>query len=128
MNTYKFLLFFVSSLQSTFVYSDLSVSDYHKLKNTKEIVLYINGVGNGMFWYSTGLKKSANDTSNQLFCVPQNFGLTPDNYMNIFKMELETYKKIYDSMGDVPIGLVLLNGLKNTFPCDSASQQNTNIK
>lgn len=90
----------------------LYVSDYEELK-VKEPAptrLYVSGVGEGIFWANTLLGR----VDTPMYCQPERLGLGPANYMDILEKQLERREH---KTKDVPIEMVLLEGLMETFPC-----------
>jgi hypothetical protein len=71
---------------------------------------YVAGVGNGLFWANVYLKKS-------LYCPPPNLAVYVDNYVDILDREIDISRKNKTLTDDTHIELLLIEGLKRTFPC-----------
>ena len=77
---------------------------------------FITGLGEGMIW------ANAQSTNNKvpLFCaghLPLHF----ENYTDILDREIKKLSTVEseEKLAQTPIGLVLLLGLQETFPCDA---------
>lgn len=88
-----------------------SVADYEKHKNSNTIKTYVLGLGEAFLYATIDLEFNKKAP---LFCPPRQLALTTENYIQILDNELRGDKN-FDS--DAPVGLVLLEGLKKTFPC-----------
>lgn len=88
-----------------------SIADYERLKNNSTIKTYVLGLGEAFLYATIDLEFNKKAP---LFCPPRQLALTTENYLQILDNELKTDKS-FES--DAPIGLVLLEGLKKTFPC-----------
>lgn len=99
--------------------ADCIVKQYKAMKGQdKEITrIYLTGVGVGTRWVNAELKHSGKPP---LYCVPDELVLETDNYSRILDDEIKrTEKRLgFQKTQDFPIGLLLLDGLKNTFPCN----------
>ncbi len=73
--------------------------------------LYLAGVVDGLVIYSVG-------TADKLFCMPGKLALTTEQAANIL---LSWAKKQTQNTNDLPIGIALLGGLKETFPCPTGN-------
>jgi len=80
---------------------------------------YLKGVGDSLQFASVW---SEGNGHAPLFCPPEKFVLTADNFDNIYTEELEKLKKEkgVKQSKSLPVGLVMLLGLQSTFPCKSA--------
>jgi Rap1a immunity proteins len=70
--------------------------------------LYLAGVVDGLILYSVS-------GADKLFCIPGKLALTTEQAENIL---LSWAKKQTKNTNDLPIGIALLGGLEETFPCD----------
>jgi hypothetical protein len=70
--------------------------------------LYLKGVVDGLIAYSV-----AQNAKDRLFCIPPKMAITVDQAENIMLQYAET-KQL---PGNVPVGVPLLAGLKDAFPC-----------
>jgi hypothetical protein len=52
--------------------------------------------------------------SPQMFCLPPNLALTGDQVEDILQRAAKKVRKVPD---DMPGSIILLDGLKDTFPC-----------
>jgi hypothetical protein len=100
---------------SAVAHGEVSVELYQKLRSKNELnqgwfIAYINGLGRGFGWMNTEL---ASRGQPRVFCAPEKFGLRAENYIDVLDRQLE--RREGDS--STVIELVLLNGLKRTFPC-----------
>jgi hypothetical protein len=75
---------------------------------------YVLGVGDGLGWGSAGSKE-------ELFCPPPKLTLTLDNYINILNSHIRDLDRLWANETEKVdrrfIGLVLLEALRETFPC-----------
>jgi hypothetical protein len=69
--------------------------------------LYLAGVVDGLIVYSLA-------GADKLFCIPGKLALTTEQAENIL---LSWAKKQTKNTNDLPIGIALLGGLEETFPC-----------
>jgi len=76
--------------------------------------IYINGVGTGFSWANAMLNEPG---SPKLYCQPPNLSLGTNNYVAILESQIIELKKAGILKEDTPIELILLLGLKKTFPC-----------
>lgn len=87
-------------------------------KGAKEsILLYLSGLSHGLEW------SNAMNKDNPLYCQPGKLALTTSNYVNLLNDEIILHRNyaLKDptySVDDKPLGLILLRGVMNTFPCD----------
>jgi hypothetical protein len=72
--------------------------------------IYLGGVKEGVVMFDAEL---AVEGRQRLFCMPDNLSVTFDQAENIMMREAQ---KRTDP-DNVPISLLLINGLKDTFPC-----------
>jgi len=71
---------------------------------------YLSGFESGIGWANAALTQRHD---RPLYCVPATLSLTPDQILQILRDELEKVPKLATS----PVGMTLLYGLKETFPC-----------
>ena len=102
---------------SSTAWADLSVKDYKKVKEIELIQEYINGVGRGL---GIGNAMMRIETGKRLFCVPENFALEKPNLIRILDDEIERREKSvgFEKAQQDNIEILLLFGLKITFPCE----------
>jgi hypothetical protein len=80
--------------------------------------LYLDGLKEGLITFSVVL---AREGISPLFCVPQKLALTVDQADDILMREAMRAKTAV-SLDDIPISIILLAGLRNTFPCGGQSK------
>lgn len=104
------LTFFVSTL--SMAGTEVNFKEYKTINKTKEFKLYLKGVGEGLEWANEELSARG---SKALYCKPQKEVMGVDEYTEILKREVtENEGELHD---DMPMGLILLNGLMKRFPC-----------
>jgi predicted amidohydrolase YtcJ len=86
--------------------------EYKTINKTKEFNSYLKGIGEGLQWANEELAARG---SKALYCKPQTEVMRIDEYTEILKKEVsENAAELHD---DMPVGLILLNGLMKRFPC-----------
>lgn len=78
---------------------------------------YTFGVGRGLQLANVMLEQNGKEL---LYCASKKLSLTVQNYQMIFEEELKKHLKFYrEASGNepYPVEIVLLAGLKSTFPC-----------
>jgi len=114
--TLCFLVF--SAIQAK---ADMTAKDYQAImasSNALHIALTkecIRGLGQGMQWASGAAKEDG-------FCTPPGLALNVENLIDIIEGEIKaeptaTSAEAKPKTDGTPIGLLLLNGLRKTFPC-----------
>jgi hypothetical protein len=73
--------------------------------------VYLDGVKEGIVMLNVTLQAEGRQP---LFCQPQNLALTVERAEEIM---LRKAKKMADPDG-VPVSIILIHGLQDTFPCD----------
>jgi hypothetical protein len=99
-----FLLAFYNSVLS----GELKVGEYKKVSNDKLTLLKVEQMGVGISWANTTFENQ------KIYCAPSKLALYDKNYKRILDDEL----KRGNYSDDIYIGLILLVGLENTFPCN----------
>ncbi len=101
----------------TSAFAEMTVDTYKRHisgEKKEKIETYIKGVGSGIGWLNELSEKKA-------YCSP-NATLTIEDFKKIIDAQYERssdkYKTIKKEMGWVPVELVLLHGLINSFPCE----------
>jgi len=92
----------------------VTFKDYKKAANSDEkafYLLYLDGVREGIIELNVVLEEKRQQP---LFCLPERLALTVGQAEDIVMRQAE---KITDP-DQLPIGLLLVEGLQNTFPCD----------
>jgi hypothetical protein len=90
-----------------------SVKDFPAHRKESWFESYIMGVGAGFLWANTSLR---HEGRMPLYCPPEKRGVSFDQYMAILNREL-TLPDMRAVDPRTPIELVLLSGLRRTFPC-----------
>ena len=89
----------------------LIFKDYKAAANKDEKAFYLDGVREGIIELNVVLEEKRQQP---LFCLPDKLALTVGQAEDIMMRQAE---KITDP-DQLPIGLLLAQGLQNTFPCD----------
>ena len=85
---------------------------YYSNESTKNLVLsYIRGVGDGIVWRE-------HMSSDNEICLSNDKSFNADEFYVIYKSEYYRNEKYYDSEEYQPAGLLILNGLIYTYPCN----------
>jgi len=109
--TMIFALIITISTVSTAL-AEVNFKEYKAIKDTKEFKFYLKGVGEGMEWANEELTARG---SKLLYCRPEKETIGIEKYSEILKREVtENARELSD---DMPVGLILLNGLIKSFPC-----------
>ena len=74
--------------------------------------LYLSGVMEGLLTFNSSL---ISDGAQPLFCLPPKLAVTEEQAADIMMREANTIGS--DKVADIPISILLLEGLKETFPC-----------
>lgn len=94
------------------------LDDYEKINKSSKVVLnqealislIVEGIGNGILTANMELKS-------QIFCPPLDMAINRDNYVRIMDDEILRLKEKKSDLSDLPLSIVLLWGLIETFPC-----------
>jgi hypothetical protein len=73
--------------------------------------MYLDGVKDGAQFLNAVARREGQKPE---FCLPKDLALTVDQAEDIVMREA----KKMSGPDDLPLALVLINGLKDTFPCD----------
>lgn len=94
-------------------HAELTVGQYKKAGRNLEIVkTYVAGLGSGYSWANVMLE-TRSGAQLHLYCPPNKLAINGENYLDI----LDNHIKRRSPSDDVPIELILLQGLMETFPC-----------
>jgi len=93
--------------------ADVELKDFERFKNDQTFKFYIHGVGQG-FAYANGSLQYIGQSP--LYCQPANLALKPENYLEILQRYIEKHKNTLKP--DWTVEMLLLLGLKETFPCN----------
>jgi hypothetical protein len=102
------------SLTSNANAAGILLKDYKSPKNEDEkalLEMYLDSVKDGAQFLNAIARRQGQRPE---FCLPENLALTVDQAEDIMMREA---KKMTDP-DDLPVALVLIHGLKDTFPCD----------
>ena len=88
----------------------MDVGVYMSNKDSNGIVIYIKGIGDGYLFANAYLE---NKSMKKMYCQPRALSLNGYNYKQIIDEELNLHK--YPQ--DMPLALVLQEGLIRTFSC-----------
>jgi hypothetical protein len=88
--------------------------DYDAAADKRPLLAYVNGIESGMGWINATL---VNQHDQPVYCSPRNLGLTADQLVDIIRKQVESTPSLATS----PVGLTLLFGLKDDFPCPPKS-------
>ena len=78
--------------------------------------IFIQGLGEGFLWANTELEFNKRPL---LYCQPGKLLLGSENYKDILDRQIDEMRKIDKKFNEDKyyIGIILLEGLKETFPC-----------
>ncbi|OPY05706.1 MAG: hypothetical protein A4E61_00199 [Syntrophorhabdus sp. PtaB.Bin184] len=99
--------------------AELTVKDYKDLKaqDSRTVTIYISGIGTGIGWYNSELQVRGKSL---LYCPPPKLNLNAHNLVRILDDEIERAenKMGFQKTQDALVGMLLLDGLIRTFPCN----------
>ena len=98
----------------------ITVEQYQRAKTAGAEVMdlqesYVAGLGRGYFWANIKLRRMGQAP---LFCPPPKLALGSHNYLDM----IDRFIKRYDPAPDLPIGPMLLEQLRDIFPCEESAQ------
>lgn len=104
------------------LHAELTVKDYQQsISSPNETIVqmtktYIEGLGEGLTWMNT-IELSRHGTP--AFCQPGKLALTTDNYRQMLDAQITAASAVAPKaqLDATPVPLLLLQGLKTTFPC-----------
>lgn len=104
--------------------ADMTVKEYQKEvhspdRNRAEAVkLHVIGIGQGIAWANAAAEKN----STPLFCQPPKFSLDGNSYIEILDKMIKAFesKTTAKELNEFPIGMLLMMGLQQAFPCQTA--------
>lgn len=99
------------------VRSYLDEAEHH----SDRVKVYVRGQGDAYLWTNVELHRRG---LAPLFCQPANVALTSDALMQMLDAQLQREKAQMpaEALAQMPLGLVLLDGLMTTFPCTASAQ------
>jgi hypothetical protein len=100
--------------------ADYKVKDYKFMmaSTDKNVVFvmrtFVNGLGAGIAWANTASEE-------KLYCQPPQLALAVENYIDIINRQIAKFakKETESKLEDEYVGLMLMMGLTETFPCGS---------
>ena len=98
-----------------------TVGDYLKTKSYPQADIFLLGLAERYTWANSALEKN---NRTPLFCTPYGLDLREANFKRIVDNKIEEYvieKKTFKKTDRV-IGLLLLLGLQEMFPCDGTAE------
>jgi hypothetical protein len=101
--------------------AEMTVKQYHKDSHSRNeyiaggVKMYVMGVGQGIGWANVAAAKN----NAPLYCQPSNFAINANNYIDILNKMIDTFSTTTTAkeLDEFPIGMLLLMGLQQTFPC-----------
>ncbi len=98
--------------------ADLTLKDYLAMKNDEKrglyLDFYVQGIGEGTAWSNTLLEEKGQPL---LYCQPGKLALDYKDYKSIIDKMIENMKAKNKFKEDWPIGLILMFGLQEAYPC-----------
>ncbi len=92
-----------------------TIKEYEASKNDNSMRIYVNGVAHGIQWANVDL---LTEKLTRVYCPPQTLTITEDNLIEILNDRIKYMRdRIGNKVSKISVGLVLLDGLKTTFPC-----------
>jgi hypothetical protein len=91
----------------------LRLKNYIAPEDEKQRIInavYLDGLKDGLITFNIAL---AHTGAAPLFCLPPKLALTPDQADDILMREAKSHQQ----PDDMTVGIVLLAGLRKTFPC-----------
>ena len=81
---------------------------------------YIQGLGDGIAWANTIATKN----NAPLYCQPEGLAINVENYIDILDRHIQAALKSLPAakVDELWIGLQLLDGLRETFPCSKGAK------
>jgi len=92
--------------------AEVTMRDYDEVKESKWFKSYIYGVGVGYRCANADLVVRNHP---MLYCSPKKLALDASNYIDILNREIQNSINKYTI--NMPVELILLEGLQKTFPC-----------
>jgi len=117
---FKIIIIFIILLIAVNASAELTIKEYLKDKNNRDVAIFISGLAVGMGWVNTELRMTKRQP---LFCIPEKLVLNVKNYQEILDRLIQEMRETRTSRDDeYTVGLILLEGLKETFPCKDNTQ------
>ena len=114
-NTWGFMVPMLASIWIVPAPGEVTMEKYHDVKGTQSFKEYIGGVGTGFFWANA---HQHIHNLPPLYCQPGKLPLYADSYLQILGDYISNRPGEPNSLANsVPVELLLLNALRETFPC-----------
>jgi len=123
MKKLTILLFSILISFSTYSFGivNYSVYEQEQLKSSSTLLVLdalLRGTESGFMWANTEL---ASEGRKKLYCQPEELKLNIQTIKDILEEKVKNLLKLgwsLEMVDDYPIQLILLEGLKDTFPCE----------
>ena len=99
---------------STPAKAEVPAKDYSRVRKAEWFKVYVDGVGRGYTWANVELKSEGRTP---LFCQPAKLILEAESFLTILDRMMSSNADGRGIPMDIPIELLLLTGLRETFPC-----------
>ena len=96
--------------------AQITIEQYRQARLAKDqssLQIYIAGVVDGIYWANIALKS---ERARPLYCMPDGLAFNSDNAIYLIDSTLKKPNNKFVS-SDTPIGIVLLQAIKDEFPC-----------
>ena len=99
---------------------DVRLDSYRNPKNTEGLRnahhLYLDGAKSGLMAYNAWMKSHGGQPA---FCMPHDLALTTEQTEEIMLKSADKRA----AKGDMPVSLLLLGGLQDTYPCEKTDSR-----
>jgi hypothetical protein len=119
MNKWMLAACFLALTAAAAAASDVRLDSYRNPKNETFRTfnhLYLDGVRSGLIAYNVWLKSRGGQPA---FCMPGDLAMTTEETEDIMLKSADKRA----AKGDMLIALLLLSGLRDTFPCEKTGSQ-----
>jgi len=116
-------LFMLTLLCLPLVAADMTVKQYQKEVHSSDrdradaVKMYVIGIGQGIAWANGGREEQRAPIRQ-----PPKFSRDRNNYIDILDKMIKTFesKTTAKDLNEFPVGMLLIMGLQQTFPCQTA--------
>ena len=110
----SFLIFFLGAFPSL-TFPAESVKRYNYFMENYRVIeeAYVDGLGSGLSWLNSSLMAEGK----QFYCPPDNLALNSKNYISMIERGINNFNLAKSNPEAVYIEFILIQELKNTFPC-----------
>jgi hypothetical protein len=116
------VILFALAFQLAPLRAEMTVKFYRESINSqnKDIVrstmIYLKGLGDGIVWANAAAEQYS---KTRLFCQPGKLAFNVENYRDIVDRQITDLARtmLPNSLDDTALALVLVTGLRTTFPC-----------